>query len=47
MGILYLFTLGFCLIGTIIDAINYRKLAWEFNKKAAIESASILGVKHF
>jgi TM2 domain-containing membrane protein YozV len=47
MGILYLFTLGFCWIGTIIDAINYRKLAWEFNKKAAMESASMLGGKGF
>jgi TM2 domain-containing membrane protein YozV len=47
MGILYLFTLGFCFIGTIIDAVNYRKLTWEFNKKAAIESASMLGMKNF
>jgi TM2 domain-containing membrane protein YozV len=47
MGLLYLFTLGFCLIGTIIDAINYRTLAWEYNKKAAIESAAILGLKSF
>jgi TM2 domain-containing membrane protein YozV len=47
MGILYLFTLGFCGIGTIIDAVNHRKLTWEFNKKAAIESASLLGLKNF
>jgi TM2 domain-containing membrane protein YozV len=47
MGLLYLFTLGFCLIGTIIDAVNYRKLAWEYNKKAAIESASLLGMKDY
>lgn len=45
LGILYLFTFGLCLIGTIVDAVNYRKLAWEYNKKAAIESAAILGLK--
>lgn len=47
MGILYLFTLGFCFIGTIVDAVNYRKLTWEYNKKAAIESAALLGLKNF
>lgn len=45
MGILYLFTLGLCCIGTIVDAVNYRKLTWEFNKKAALESAALLGMK--
>ncbi|MET6999317.1 TM2 domain-containing protein [Chitinophaga defluvii] len=43
MGILYLFTLGFCFVGSIVDAINYRKLAWEFNKRASVEAASLLG----
>ncbi|WPQ64144.1 TM2 domain-containing protein [Chitinophaga sancti] len=42
MGILYLFTGGLCLIGTIVDAVNHRKLAWEFNKVAAMEAASLL-----
>lgn len=41
MGILYLFTGGLCLIGTIIDLVNYRKLTWEFNQKKALESAQI------
>jgi TM2 domain-containing membrane protein YozV len=44
MGILYLFTIGLCWIGTIIDAIHYRKLAWEHNKKAALESVALLGL---
>jgi len=44
MGILYFFTFGLCLVGTIVDAINYHKLAWEANKKAAMESAAILGL---
>ena len=41
MGILYLLTGGLCLIGTIVDAINYKKLAWEYNHKMALESANI------
>jgi TM2 domain-containing membrane protein YozV len=38
MGILYLFTGGLCLVGTIIDLINYRKLTLEYNQKMIIES---------
>lgn len=45
MGILYFLTLGLCLVGTIVDAVNYQKLAWEYNKKAAMESATIMGIK--
>lgn len=37
MGLLYLFTGGLCLIGTIIDLINYKKLAFEYNFKVANE----------
>ena len=37
MGLLYLFTWGFCLIGTIIDLINHEKLARERNVKIASE----------
>jgi TM2 domain-containing membrane protein YozV len=37
MGILYLFTGGLCLIGTIVDAVNYQKLAFEYNSKVANE----------
>jgi len=44
MGILYILTVGLCWIGTIVDAINYRKLAWEYNKKAALQSAALLGL---
>ncbi|MBP9099508.1 MAG: TM2 domain-containing protein, partial [Ferruginibacter sp.] len=29
MGILYLFTGGLCLIGTIVDVINHKQLAFE------------------
>ena len=37
MGILYLFTAGLCLIGTIVDLVNYQKLAFEHNQKIANE----------
>ncbi len=42
LGILYLFTGGLCLIGTIVDTINYKRLAFEYNQKAAFESAAML-----
>ena len=42
MGILYLLTLGICFIGTIIDLINYQKLALEFNMKSANEVATMV-----
>ncbi|HEX5552636.1 MAG TPA: TM2 domain-containing protein [Chitinophagaceae bacterium] len=41
MGILYLFTGGLCLVGTIVDLVTYRKLCWEYNRKMAVDSASI------
>jgi TM2 domain-containing membrane protein YozV len=42
MGILYLFTGGLCMIGTIIDLINYQDLAFEFNQRVATESAMLV-----
>jgi len=41
MGILYLFTGGLCLIGTIVDLVNYKSLAFEYNQKMAFESYKI------
>ncbi|QQL49319.1 TM2 domain-containing protein [Mucilaginibacter ginkgonis] len=41
MGIIYVFTGGFCLIGTIIDLINHKSLANEYNQKMAYESIEI------
>jgi TM2 domain-containing membrane protein YozV len=38
MGILYLFTVGLCFIGSIIDLVNHKSLALEYNKKMAFES---------
>jgi TM2 domain-containing membrane protein YozV len=37
MGILYFFTAGLCLIGTIVDLVNHQKLAFEHNQKIANE----------
>ena len=35
MGLLYLFTAGFCLIGTIIDLVNHKSLAFKYNQEKA------------
>lgn len=37
MGILYILTGGLCLIGTVVDLINYRQIALEYNIKIANE----------
>jgi TM2 domain-containing membrane protein YozV len=37
MGVAYLFTAGFCLIGTIVDLFNYKSLTSKYNQKQAIE----------
>jgi len=37
MGLLYLFTFGICWIGTIIDVVNYKRLAFEFNQRQAMQ----------
>lgn len=42
MGLLYLFTGGLCLIGTIIDLINYQDLAMEYNQRMATEAAMMV-----
>jgi TM2 domain-containing membrane protein YozV len=42
MGLLYLFTGGLCLIGTIIDLINYQDLAMEYNQRQATEAAMMV-----
>lgn len=42
MGILYFLTGGLCYVGTIIDLVNYRKLANEYNQRQAYEVASLM-----
>jgi hypothetical protein len=41
MGLLYFFTGGLCFIGTIVDLVNHKNLANEFNRKMAFESYQI------
>ncbi|MCJ8166972.1 TM2 domain-containing protein [Pontibacter sp. E15-1] len=42
MGLLYFFTGGLCLVGTIIDLINYKRLAFEYNVKEAQQVVTML-----
>lgn len=42
MGIVYFLTAGLCFIGTIIDLINYKSMADEYNHKMAIESRQFM-----
>ncbi|MCU0388081.1 MAG: NINE protein [Chitinophagaceae bacterium] len=42
LGILYILTLGFCFIGTIIDIVNIGQMTNDFNRKQAVESANLV-----
>lgn len=42
MGILYFLTGGLCLIGTIIDLVNYKKLAFEYNMIQAQQISQVI-----
>jgi len=35
MGLLYLFTGGLCIVGTIVDLVNHKKLAFDYNFRVA------------
>jgi TM2 domain-containing membrane protein YozV len=35
LGILYFFTAGLCFIGTIVDLVNYKQIAFDYNIKEA------------
>ncbi len=41
MGILYLLTWGLCFIGSIVDLVNHKTLADDYNRKMAYESFQI------
>lgn len=43
MGLLYLFTAGLCFIGTIVDVVNYKDIAFRYNRRQADEVASLVG----
>lgn len=42
MGLLFLFTAGLCFIGTIIDLVNHKKLAFEYNQNVAQQTAILV-----
>lgn len=42
MGILYLLTGGLCFIGTIVDLVNHKRLAFEHNMMVALEVSKIV-----
>jgi TM2 domain-containing membrane protein YozV len=42
LGLLYFFTAGLCLIGTIVDMVNYQRLAYEYNSHEAQQVASMI-----
>jgi TM2 domain-containing membrane protein YozV len=44
MGVLFLLTMGFCFIGTIVDLVNYKKLAFEHNQREAYNTLQMLKI---
>lgn len=42
MGVLYFFTIGLCFIGTIIDLVNHKSLAYEYNQRMVFESLQMV-----
>jgi TM2 domain-containing membrane protein YozV len=44
MGILFFFTAGFCLIGTIVDLVNIKGMTYDYNKKQAYEAAAMVNI---
>ncbi len=47
MGILYFLTGGLCMIGTIVDLINHKQLAFEYNQKMVFESMQMVKMSNF
>ena len=46
LGLLYFFTGGLCLVGTVIDIINYKRLAFEYNVKEARQVLTMMQNYH-
>lgn len=42
MGVIYFLTGGFCMIGTIVDLINNKSIANDYNKDMAYETMQIV-----
>ncbi len=43
MGILYLLTGGLCLIGSIVDLVQYQKMTLEYNQQQAQQILQVVG----
>ncbi|MFY0685609.1 MAG: TM2 domain-containing protein [Cyclobacteriaceae bacterium] len=43
MGLLFLFTVGLCFIGSIIDLIKYKEMTLEYNVKIAQNIIAVIG----
>ena len=41
IGILYFLTGGLCFIGTIVDLIDYQKMAYEYNQSMVVEAVQM------
>lgn len=39
LGLVYLFTAGLCVVGTIYDVIKYEEIAFRYNRDVALEVA--------
>lgn len=44
MGILYVLTAGLCVVGTIVDMINYKNFAFEYNRNVAMDTVKELNL---
>lgn len=44
LGILYFVTVGLCFIGTIVDLVNYKSLAYEYNVRVAHETLNMMSI---
>lgn len=42
MGLAYLFTAGFCFIGTIVDLFNYKSLTEAYNSEQAMSVSTLI-----
>ncbi|MTI86623.1 MAG: TM2 domain-containing protein [Balneolaceae bacterium] len=42
MGILYILTGGLCLVGTIVDLVNYKDMTFQYNRTVAQEINSLI-----
>lgn len=42
MGLLYFFTAGLCLVGTVVDLANHKNLTYKYNAVQANEIANLI-----